>query len=66
MQRHRGRGGASGCEGTNTQQTVAWAHDALHLEGQLDPGLCGGDPDGERELALRVLTVGAARRPKGV
>ena len=41
-------------------------HDALHLQGQLDTGLRGCYTDGVRELALRVLTVGAARCSKGV
>ena len=49
---------------------MAWfvsdGHDALHLQGQLDTGLCWCDPDGERELALRVFTVGAARRVAGI
>ena len=38
-------------------------HDALHLQGQLDTGLCWCYFNGLSELALRVLTVGAARRP---
>ena len=49
---------------------MAWfvsdGHDALHLQGQLDTGLCWCDPDGVGELALCVFTVGAARRSKGV
>ncbi len=40
--------------------------DALHLQGQSHTGLCRCYPDGERELALRVLTVGAACGTKGV
>ena len=46
---------------------MAWfvsdGHDDLHLQGQLDTGLCRCYFNGERELALRVFTVGAARRP---
>ena len=45
---------------------ISDGHDALHLQGQLDTGLRGCYTDGVRELALRVLTVGAARCSKGV
>ena len=41
-------------------------HDALHLQGQLDTGLRRGDTDGVRELAMRLITSGTARRFKGV
>ena len=40
--------------------------DALHLQGQLDTGLRGGDPDGVRELVVCFITSGTARRSKGV
>ena len=45
---------------------ISDGHDALHLQGQLDPGLRWCDTDGERELALCVFTVGAARRVAGI
>ena len=45
---------------------ISDGHDALHLQGQLDTGLCGGYFNGERELAMRVFTVGAACGTKGV
>ena len=45
---------------------ISDGHDALHLEGEFDPGLRGRYTHGERELALCVFTVGAAGRSKGV
>ena len=45
---------------------ISDGHDALHLQGQLDPGLCWGYFDGERELVMCVFTVGAARRVAGI
>ena len=38
-------------------------HDALHLQGQLDTGVCWCDINGVRELALRFVTSGTARSP---
>ena len=40
--------------------------DALHLQGQLDTSLRGGDTDGVGELALCFFTAGTARRFEGV
>ena len=40
--------------------------DALHLQGQLDTSLRGGDTDGVGELALCFFTTGTARRFEGV
>ena len=41
-------------------------HDALHLQGQLNTGLCWCDPDGLRELAMCFITSGTARCVAGV
>ena len=41
-------------------------HDALHLQGEFDTGVCRCDTDGVRELALRFITAGTAGGTKGV
>ena len=46
--------------------TLSDGHDALHLQGQFDTGVCRCDTDGVRELALCFSTFGTARRSKGV
>ena len=42
---------------------ISDGHDALHLQGQLDTGLCGRYFNGIGQLVMCLITAGAARRP---